>query len=418
MKHILNVLKESFVFAYKSLIVNRLRAFLSLLGITIGIFAIISVFTVIDTLERSIRGSIESLGDNVVYIQKWPWEFGEQYPWWKYLNRPVTKLKELEQIKKKCTKAEALTFTITAKRTVQYGNNSAEDITIWAASHDFDKIRNFEIENGRYFSVFESHSGNAKVIIGKDLADGLFGKLNPVGKEIKINGTRLTVIGVFKKEGQNLFNNSLDNAALIPVNFARNIVDLRKESLNPMIMVKAKNNVANQELIDELRGIMRGIRKLKPIEDDNFALNRASLITQGFEQVFSSVDWAGIIIGGFAILVGGFGIANIMYVSVKERTKIIGIQKALGAKSYFIQLQFLYESVLLSLLGGIIGLFLIFVGTKLANMLIDMDMEFLMSVGNVTTGLLISIIIGIISGWGPARSAAKLNPVDAINSNF
>lgn len=412
------VIKEGFIFAYSSLIVNKLRTFLSLLGITIGIFAIISVFTVIDTLERSIRDSIASLGDNVIYIQKWPWEFGEQYPWWKYMRRPVTKLKELDEVVKRSDKIEAASFTITTSKTIQYEKNSVENIVVWGTSHDFDKIRNFEIEEGRYFSYFESHSGNAKVIIGKDLANGLFEDINPIGKHVKISGNRVKIVGVFKKEGTDLFNQSMDNAALIPINYARNIVDLRSERLNPMIMVQAKENISNQELIDELRGIMRGIRKLKPIEDDNFALNRSSLITQGFEQVFSTVDWAGIIIGGFAILVGGFGIANIMFVSVKERTKIIGIQKALGAKSYFIQLQFLYESVILSLIGGIVGLILIFIGTEIANLVIDMDMKFAMSFGNITTGLLISIFIGIFSGWSPARSAAKLDPVDAMNSSF
>ncbi len=412
------ILKESLIFAYSSLIVNKLRTFLSLLGITIGIFAIISVFTVIDTLERSITDSIASLGDDIIYIQKWPWEFGEQYPWWKYLQRPIPKLKELNQISKRSKKSQATAYNITASRTIKYKNNFVDNIIVSAASHDYDKIRNFEIEEGRYFSHFESHSGNAKIIIGKDLADGLFEGVNPIGKQIKINGIKVKVIGVFKKEGTDLFNQSMDNSALIPINYARNIVDLKNERLNPMIMVLAKENVNNQELIDELRGIMRGIRKLKPIEDDDFALNQSSLITQGFKQVFSTIDIAGIIIGGFAILVGGFGIANIMFVSVKERTRVIGIQKALGAKAYFIQLQFLYESVILSLIGGIVGLILIFIGTKIANTLIDMDMEFAMSFGNIATGIIISIIIGIISGWLPARSAAKLDPVNAMNSSF
>jgi len=412
------VITESFIYAYSSLIVNKLRTFLSLLGITIGIFAIISVFTVIDTLERSIRDSIASLGDNIIYVQKIPWVFGDQDWWWKYQQRPVIKLRELNQLEKRTNLAESIVFTITTSKTIQYESNSADNIIIWGASHDFVQIRSFDLVEGRYFSHYESHSGHNKIILGADIADAIFDGLNPIGKQVKVNGNKLSVVGVFKKEGTDLFNQSMDNAALIPVNYAKTIIDIRNERLNPMIMVKTKKGVSNQEMIDELRGIMRGIRKLKPIEEDNFALNKSSMITQGFEDVFSRVDWAGIIIGGFAILVGGFGIANIMYVSVKERTRIIGIQKAMGAKSYFIQLQFLYESVILSLIGGIVGLILIFIGTKLANILIDMDMKFAMSFGNIFTGLMISIIIGIISGWGPARSAAKLNPVDAMNSSF
>lgn len=410
------LLIESFKFAYKSLVVNKLRTFLSLLGITIGIFAIISVFTVIDTMERSIRSSISSLGDNVIYVQKWPWEFGPDYAWWKYMNRPVPEISEQDEIRKKSAKAETVVFTITTMQTVQYLDNSAENIVIWGADHEFQNIRNFEIEKGRYFSFFESNSGNPRAIIGADLAEGLFNDEDPLGKFIKIDGNKLMVVGVFKKEGTDMFNQSFDNSALIPVNYARNIVDLKNENLNPMIMVRGKSGVDLEALMDELKGIMRGIRRIKPMEDDDFALNRASLITQGFEQVFVMIDLAGGIIGGFSILVGGFGIANIMFVSVKERTKQIGIQKALGAKSYFILLQFLFESVMLSLIGGIIGLILIFFGTKIANNITEMN--FAMSLGNIMTGLIISITIGIISGWKPARSAAKLDPVEAINSSF
>jgi putative ABC transport system permease protein len=415
---ILNNIIESLVFAYKSLVVNKLRTFLSLIGITIGIFAIISVFTVIDTLERSIKNSIASLGDNVVYVQKWPWEFGPEYAWWKYLNRPVPNLKEQEVIKRKSKLADAVSFTITTSQDVSYHKSSADNVIVWATNYEFDKIRSFEIEKGRYFSTFEAYSGNPKAIIGSDLAKGLFDDENPIGKQIKISGFKLLVIGVFKKEGTDMFNNSMDNAVLVPVNYVRNIVDIRSEMLNPMIMVKTKDDVDIQALIDELRGIMRATRRLKPLEEDDFALNRASLITQGFEQVFSIVDIAGIIIGGFSILVGGFGIANIMFVSVKERTKQIGIQKALGSKNYFILLQFLFESVMLCMIGGIIGLVLVYSGTKIANSIIEIDMEFSMSLGNIITGLLISISIGIISGWRPAKTASKLNPVDAINSTF
>lgn len=412
----LNILKESFVFAYRALVLNKLRTFLSLLGVTIGIFSIISVFTVIGTMERSIRESIASLGDNVVYVQKWPWEFGPEYAWWKYLRRPVVNIKELNAIKKKSEKSAAASFTVTSMKTVQYKNSSVDDVVLWASSHEFEDIRSFEIESGRYFSPYESHNGNNKVIIGAGLAEGLFDNEDPLGKYIKVLGHKLMVIGIFKKEGDDMFNSSMDNAMLIPVNYARGILDLRNEGLNPMIMVKAKDGVSTQELIDELRGIMRAVRRLRPVEEDDFALNRASLITKGFESVFSSINWGGIIIGGFAILVGAFGIANIMFVSVKERTKQIGIQKALGAKNHFILFQFLYESVMLSLIGGIIGLVLIYIGTIIANKLTEMN--FGMSTGNIIWGLVISILAGIISGWLPARSASRLNPVDAINSSF
>jgi putative ABC transport system permease protein len=413
---VFRLLKESFLSAISSLVVNKMRTFLSLLGITIGIFAIISVFTVIDSMKKSITDSIASLGNNVVYVDKWPWEFSNDYPWWKYLNRPVPSAKECEELQQRSKKAEAIAFVATSNKTLEYRSNSAENVSIVSATEDYDKIRSFEIEKGRYFSYFESNNGSAKAIIGSTVANLLFKEINPIGKEIKLLGRKITVLGIFKKEGNGIFGNSIDNSIIIPLNYGRNIFDMRDEGLNPIIMVKAANNIEIDELKDELRGIMRSVRRLRPVEEDDFALNQASLITQGFESVFQIVDLAGLLIGGLAILVGGFGIANIMFVSVKERTKLIGIEKALGAKNYFILVQFLTESVMLSLMGGLIGLLLVYIGTILGSRAVDMD--FAMSFGNVFSGVLISVVIGIVSGLAPAISASKLNPVDAINSNF
>ncbi|PIP54016.1 MAG: ABC transporter [Bacteroidetes bacterium CG23_combo_of_CG06-09_8_20_14_all_32_9] len=413
---LIRLIKESFLSAVSALVVNKMRTFLSLLGITIGIFTIISVFTVIDSMKSSIRSSIESLGNNVIYIQKWPWEFSSDYQWWKYLNRPVPTLKETQEIQSRSTKAETVAFVVSSSKTIEYRSNSIDNVSVISATQDYDKIRSFEIEKGRYFSFFESNNGSAKAIIGSTVAKSLFKNINPVGREIKIMGGKINVLGVFKKEGNSVFDESLDNAVLIPVSYARNIFNIRDEEMNPVIMVRAARNVDIAELTDDLRNILRAIRRLRPVEEDDFALNQASLITQGFEQVFQIVDLAGLLIGGLAIFVGGFGIANIMFVSVKERTKLIGIQKSLGAKNHFILVQFLSESVLLSLIGGIIGLLLVYIGTVMGTRMADM--KFSMSFGNILSGILISVVIGIASGLAPALSASKLNPVDAINSNF
>lgn len=415
----LRLIRESFYFAFNSLIVNKLRTFLSLLGITIGIFAIISVFTVIDSLERNIRNNISSLGDNVIYIQKWPWTpppGEEEYPWWKYLNRPVPKIQEYKEIKKRSHTAETVIFSVEVRKTINYKNNSADNILIWAVTENLDKLRSFEIEKGRYFSMFELSRGKNFAIIGSEIAEILFEGVNPVDKYLKVFGRNLKIIGVFKKEGQDNFMTNMDNVVLVPVNFARNLINIRSENVNPSIAVKAKQNITNDEIIDELNGLMRSIRKLKPREDNNFALNRSDMITNILESIFSTIYVAGFFIGLFSILVGGFGIANIMFVSVKERTNIIGIQKSLGAKNYFILFQFLYESVMLTIIGGILGLILIFVGTLIANELIDFT--FILSTENIMWGLIISVAIGIISGFAPAFSASRLNPVEAINSSF
>ncbi|NJO92854.1 MAG: ABC transporter permease, partial [Chloroflexia bacterium] len=292
------LLKESFVFALNSLVLNKLRTFLSLLGITIGIFTIITVFTVIDSLEDSIRNSISKLGDNVVYVQKWPWSMGGEYPWWKYLNRPVPRLNESREIMRRSKLAKAATFMIFTQKTIQYRDNYANNIQIVGAEHTYEDIRSFEISNGRYFSMFESHHGKNRAIVGSEIANQLFQEENPVGKTIKIQGRKLLVVGIFKKEGEDMFGMNMDNQVLIPINYAKTIVDIKNERLGPLVMVKANEGISANELIDELTGIMRSIRKIRPTADDNFALNQSSLISQGFDDIFSFIDIVGAIIGG------------------------------------------------------------------------------------------------------------------------
>ncbi len=413
---ILRLLKESIILSIESLINNKLRTILSLLGITIGIFAIISVFTVIDSLRYSIKDSIQSLGDNVVYVQKWPWEFGGDFPWWKYMSRPQPSVDELEMIKRKSSNTSVATFLASASKTFSFENNVADNTAVLAVSEEYPSLRAFDIEKGRFISAFEFSGGRPVVVIGHELASLLFEKLNPIGKYVKLDGRKMSVIGVFAKEGENMFFGSTDYQAVVPALFMKKFYDLEADEMNPLIMVKAKNGIENDELIAELRSIMRSIRRVRPSEDDNFALNESSMLTQGFEQLFSVIDIAGMVIGGFSILVGGFGIANIMFVSVKERTKLIGIQKSLGAKNYMILTQFLTESVFLSLMGGIAGLILIFAGTLFISYMTDMD--FALTTGNIVSGITISIVIGIVSGFAPALSASKLDPVVAINSNF
>lgn len=408
----LGLFRESILFAINALVVNKLRTILSLLGITIGIFAIITVFTITDSLEQNLRKSVQSLGDDIVFVEKWPWTFGPDYPWWKYMNRPVPDYTELDDILKKCNGAQTAAFAINANITVKYKSNSIENVTIICASHEYDKVKNFEIADGRYFTEIESSSGRPVAVIGDVLAKALFPFQSPLGQMIKVNGAKVMVIGVFKKEGESILGGSPDTQVLVPVQYARSLIDIRRDNLDPQILVRAKPGVSNDELIDELTGLMRSIRKLHPKADDNFALNQTSLISTQFDSLFDIVGIAGWIIGGFSILVGGFGIANIMFVSVKERTNIIGIQKSLGAKNYFILLQFIFESIFLSLIGGIIGLLIVYVITLTAGD--SFGMEITLTKSNIILGFTISILIGLVSGFVPAYGASQLDPVEAI----
>jgi putative ABC transport system permease protein len=411
----IKLLRESYLFATTALRVNKLRTILSLLGITIGIFAIISVFTVFDSMENEIRSSIESLGNDVLFVQKWPWSFGSDYAWWKYMNRPLPKIDEMDVIKRKSSGADAVAFMASTSRTVEHLNNSIEGISILGVSQDYDKCMAVDIDDGRYFSDMESAGGKNVVIIGSFIAENLYTNTDPIGKEIKIFGRKLKIIGVFKKKGDNMFGDNSDKEAMLPVNYIRNLIDIRSDNVDPFIIVKAKKGVSNEELKDELTGIIRSEHRLKPLAEDDFSINETSLLTQGFESLFSVISWVGWIIGGFSILVGGFGIANIMFVSVKERTSIIGIQKSLGAKKYFILFEFLFEAVILSLIGGLVGLLIVYIGTQIVS--IFFDMHFTLGMGNIMMGIITSGIIGIIAGFVPAWAAARLNPVDAIRAN-
>ena len=410
------LLKESFLFANDALRQNKLRTFLSLLGVTIGIFTIIMVFTAVDTLRNNLQNSVNKLGNNSIYIQKFPWGGGDDYPWWKYMQRPDPKIREFEQLQKLSQTALAMSYEINIdNRIVKYKSNTVDGAQIDATTQDHDITWNFDFEDGRYFTGLESRAGAPVAVIGYEIAADLFPAGGAVGKQLKIMGRDVTVIGVFKKEGNDMLGITDDKEILLPLNFAKNIVDVQNGNYQPNIIVRGKPGVKDVEVESELRGLMRSIRRLRPGEDDSFALNKTSVISNQLDTVFGFLNIVGIIVGGFSILVGGFGIANIMFVSVKERTNIIGIQKSLGAKSYFILLQFLIEAVFLCIMGGIVGLAMVYAGTFAVKAV--WDVQIVLDVKNFIIGIGTSITIGVISGIIPAYFAARMDPVEAIRSN-
>ena len=320
----------------------------------------------------------------------------------------------MNELEKRMTSAEGFAFMVQVSRDVSYFNTTVQETQISIISHDYSRVMSLDIAEGRYFTQLESQSGRNVILIGAELAEALFPNADPINKSIKVFGLRMTVIGVMKKEGENIFGNSNDKSAFVPVNFARNVIDIRERGSS--IMVRGKKGVTNDQLKDEIVGNLRSIRKLKPTAEENFAINEMDIINKGFDKFFSVVAIVGWIIGGFSLLVGGFGIANIMFVSVKERTNQIGIQKSLGAKNYFILLQFLIEAIFLSVMGGIVGLLIVF-GLSL---LISATTSFplVLSLGNIILGVSVSAFIGLFSGFIPAWTASRLDPVEAMRSNF
>lgn len=412
----LQLLREGLFFSFNYMVTNKLRTFLSLLGITIGIFAIISVFTLVDSMERSVRGSFSRLGDDSIFIQRMPWgpEPGDdEYAWWKYVQRPNVKYSEAEALKRRMTTAATVTFFSGARRTAEYGNSTVENVQATAVSEGFEDFITVDVAYGRSFTLRELEGNSRVVLLGNDVAEGLFGKENGVGRQVKIGGQRCTVIGVLKKEGQGLLGNGADEWALMPVGFSRTILNI--DEGNSQISMRPRPGISVKAMENEAVMLMRSNRQLRMSQDNNFAVNKSSMLSSSLDELFGFLSLAGLIIGGFSILVGGFSIANIMFVSVRERTSIIGIQKALGAKRAFILFQFLFESIILCIMGGAIGLVLIYLLTLVASGASSFELQ--LTLKNVFVGVGFSVGIGVISGIVPASIAARMEPVEAIRSN-
>ena len=416
------LIKESVAFASGQLRGDKLRTFLSLFGVTIGIFSIVAIFTAIDALKESTRRGFEVLGGDVVLVSTFPFTAeeeegadvsggGGEYKWWEYMRRPALTDDDFEFLKEHSKLTEHFARMVQFRRTVKYGRTSVDDCFLCAVTYEWNAVSPFDLDEGRYFTNEECNRGLPVAILGCDIARELFNGISPIDKTIKVGGFPVRIIGVVEKQGSSIVNIiGYDNMVLLPVEYAGRLVNTR----NADIFAKPYPDVNGEDFTDELKQLLRNSRRLSPQDKNNFSVNEMTFITSIVDKVFASLTTAGWIIAGFSLLIGGFGIANIMFVSVKERTHIIGIQKALGAKRYFILSQFLAEAIFLSVAGGGAGIFLVF-----ALVLLTPESEIVtisLSIYNILSGLLIAAAIGVISGIIPAIKGASLDPVDAINS--
>ncbi|HOY16048.1 MAG TPA: ABC transporter permease [Haliscomenobacter sp.] len=413
---VLRIIYESIVQALGQLNANRLRSFLSLLGITIGIFCIIGVFSAVDSLEDNVRGSLAKLGDDVIYIQKISWAENPEN-WFKYLRRPSVDYEDYEIIKNRVKSAELTAFSVgIGQRTVKYLQSSAERTYMVGVSPEYAEFFKLNFDRGRFFSPTEYHYGANKCVLGFKVAEAVFGSLDPIGKSVKINGRRYEVVGVIEKTGESIINiMNYDGAVLISYELARKVANLKSNDRfqDASVCVKAAAGVSVDQMKDEVTGKLRAHRRLKPKQEDNFSLNQLSIISNFLSGFFNVLNVLGVFIGGFAILVGMFSVANIMFVSVKERTRLIGIKKALGAKRYIILLEFLIESIILCILGGLAGLALVIVAMAGLSQISD-SFQLYLSFNNAALGIILSTVIGVLAGMIPALQASRMDPVEAM----
>ncbi|MCD8540221.1 MAG: ABC transporter permease [Leadbetterella sp.] len=404
---------ESFRFAWQAIRSNILRTVLSLLGVTVGIFSIIGVYTMVDSLETNVKAGLSSIGSQSIYIEKFAWGIGEsEYPWWKYFMRPQPTYKEFRSLKNTLQEADAIAIMSWNTATAKRKSNSFGGL-VQGISFEYDRINETPVEKGRYFLEQEIDAARPVAILGANVAETLFGDEEPLNQRIKVKGENFTVIGVVEKKGKQMVEvgGNPDDKIFIP--FLKHKRMFSSGNLTGTIQVKAREAEGGLENLEsEVRGRMRTLRGLKPLAEDNFALNRPDALVNFMTTIFSSIRTGGFVIGLFALLIGGFGIANIMFVSVKERTNIIGIQKSLGAKNFFILFQFLFEAVFLCLLGGLIGLLLVY----LVSFIQLGTMDIVLTTSNMIFGLMISSIIGVVAGLIPAFQAASMDPVIAIRA--
>ena len=411
----LRLFKESFFFALNALRNNKLRTFLSLLGVTIGIFSIIAVLAAVDSLDRSIKDNLEGLDKNTMYITKL--SFGPtSIPRWQYENFPQTTYKEYEYIKDNVPNIQACAYAIMGSfKNVRYQDKLVSNVNITPITNEIVEIDNIGMSQGRFYSEVESATGSPVAVLGYSLAENLFDGEDPLGKTIRIFGRKISVVGVMKKYGD-MFD-SPDSKVFVPVNFVRQFYTGGKNSMPEMIVIRPERGTDAGALEEVIKQKLRVYRGLKADEPDNFFVNKLSAMTDFIDNIIGVLNMTGWIISGFSLLVGGFGIANIMFVSVKERTNLIGIQKSLGAKNRFILFQFLFEAIVLAFIGGLVGIVFVWIATLIASQLAG-DFEFILSFGNIFLGFALSTLIGLVSGIIPAISASKLDPVEAIRTGI
>lgn len=414
MRKTIEIIWTSFKQALSELRGNKLRTFLSLFGVTIGIFCIIGVLSAVSSLEKNIQDDIKSLGSNTIYIDKWDYSGGPNSEWWKFINRPTPKLEEMKLIKEKTPAASHVAYFMANQYTVETAGTVVENINYYGPSEDFNQIQTIDIQFGRYMSQGDFDAGSPVVVMGYDVAENLFGEPEKaIGQLVTLKNKKANVIGVIKKQGTSLMGGwEYDKSMLMPYKFFVQMFD--PQWSQPVIIAQGHPQVTTEALKDELKGSMRNIRRLGPLQEDDFSLNSVSDFSKAISGFFGNVTFGGWLIGLLSLIVGVFGIANIMFVTVRERTPHIGLKKAIGAKRRTILFEFLLESAFICVIGGLIGLILVFILAKILSG--PLHFNIYISYGILSLAISLCIFMGVLAGIIPASIAARMDPVAAIRS--
>lgn len=397
---------ENIVMALKAIISHKLRSLLTMFGVIIGILSVSLMGTAISGINHSFEKSMSFLGNNVINIDRFPWDTEED--WWKFRNRPYLKKIYVNKLNNRSRYADYAIPIFQDYVNVKFNKNAVNNSELMGTDSRYQAMFDLKLEEGRFFSSIEENKGLRVAVIGYTIKESLFKEQNPIGSKIEIDGINFTVVGCLKEQGKFLGIIPMDNQVFIPFNDIKSVNSNIEERL--YISVKMKKDVEKKIAEDELRMIMREIRGLKPLEKDDFFFNRQEIFREQLNAIRYSIAAAGLGITSLSLLVGGIGIMNIMFVSIRERTREIGIRKALGATKNKILFQFLCEAIVISVIGGIIGILITIVLVDELNKFLIASLSFKL----ILISLLVSCLTGIFSGALPARHAASLDPVEAM----
>ncbi len=400
-------LLEGTKIAFSAIWTNKTRAILTTTCIVIGIVSVTAMNTISDGIDRAFEDSMDMLGRNVIYVEKWPWGFGGEYKWWEYRNRREMELSYVDRLRDLTPSATEVSATASNLTSIRFRDRQADQVMMQGGTAGYFRTAGLNIEDGRAFNESEIHRAARVVVLGASVAEVLFPNEEVLGKQVQISGQRFTVIGLLERRGNFLGIEDFDNMIIVPITAFGTIHSLRS---GIQIAVQFPSDEAMYDGEYEVIGAMRQIRRLDPMDNNDFAINQAALFEQEFQGMKVAIYGIGIFLTGLALFVGGIGVMNIMYVSVKERTKEIGIRKAVGAKSWEILLQFLMEAIVICLVGGVIGVALSVGVTQLINQFFVAYMDWT----TVLNAILICAFVGILFGYLPSSKAAKSDPIDSL----